>query len=72
MCANAQSLLRAVSNMQDQIARYKEAQGLLTCIECGAKGLIFHIKVNGRALKLQSESFESIQSRPSLRSQEMR
>ncbi|HYY57454.1 MAG TPA: tetratricopeptide repeat protein [Pyrinomonadaceae bacterium] len=121
MRANAQSLLRAVSDMQEQIARYKEmqeasatgtsnndsspptprrrgqegdtaenkeaeersvadatasalqealrkplagetqVQGLLTRIECGAKGLIFHIKVNGRVLKLQSESFESIQ-----------
>jgi tetratricopeptide (TPR) repeat protein len=121
MRANAQSLLRAVANMQEQMARYKErqsdsaptsnddgggtpqlrrrgeagatsqsnqreerseadvtssalqealrkplvgetqVQGLLTRIECSAKGLIFHIKINGRVLKLQSESFESIQ-----------
>jgi tetratricopeptide (TPR) repeat protein len=120
MRANAQSLLRAVTNMQEQMARYREmqsasaadsndgggtpqlrrrgeagstpqrqeaeerseadvttaalqdalrkplagetqVQGLLTRIDCSAKGLVFHIKTNGRVLKLQSESFESIQ-----------
>lgn len=132
MRANAQSLLTALSNMQEQMARYKQmqeasasnggsssgggegtprlrrrseasataetkvvidsseneaeesteaattasalqealrkplagetqVQGLLTRIECSAKGVIFHVKVNGQILKLESASFESIQ-----------
>ena len=35
-------------------------QGFLTKIECSAKGLVFHVKLQDRVLKLQSDSFNSL------------
>ncbi|HEY0377925.1 MAG TPA: tetratricopeptide repeat protein [Pyrinomonadaceae bacterium] len=36
------------------------AQGLLTKIECSAKGLVFNVKLGDRVLKLESSSFENV------------
>ncbi len=36
------------------------AQGILTKIECGAKGMVFHVKLGDRVLKLESSSFEDV------------
>lgn len=35
-------------------------QGVLTKIDCSEKGLVFHIKLKERVLKLQSDSFNSL------------
>ncbi|HYG79606.1 MAG TPA: tetratricopeptide repeat protein, partial [Pyrinomonadaceae bacterium] len=36
------------------------AQGFLTKIECSAKGLVFHIKLQDRVLRLESSSFADV------------
>ena len=56
--ARAVALQEALRKPQEGETR---VQGVLTRIECGPKGIVFHVKVGERVLRLQSGSFESIQ-----------
>jgi tetratricopeptide (TPR) repeat protein len=46
--------------LRKPLAGETRVQGLLTKIECSAKGLVFYIKLNDHVLKLQSDSFNSL------------
>ena len=57
----AEALSSAIGDaLRKPLAGEARARGTLTRIECGAKGLVFVIKVGERLLRLSAKSFEEL------------
>jgi hypothetical protein len=55
--AHAEALQQA---LRKPLAGEARAQGVLTRLECDAKGIVFHVRAGERVLKLRSANFDGL------------